>query len=248
MVCMYEWRKIGTCISYFLLCASCLFPPLSVAQSETDTPLQIEKAFKQLLATELHEWQQQSGLSQLESKLDIKVPSGAKRLARCSSALMIEAAKSVPLGNVQRKVSCEPMGWSLYVRASVDVRAKLPVANRVLKRGVQISAADIDWKRLKLGAADRDLVTDIEQIIGRQVVRKIRRYKPIKALQLSAPQWVNIGDRVIIEARSNGFYANMPGEALEGGGEGKAIRVKNLSSGKIISAYPIAKGRVATLF
>ncbi|QQX80533.1 flagellar basal body P-ring formation protein FlgA [Shewanella sp. KX20019] len=242
------WRKIGTCISYFLLGTACLFPQLSVAQDATDAALQIEDEFKQLLSIELVDWQQQAGLTKLKSRLDIKVPSGAKRLVKCSSALMIEPAKSVPLGNVQRKVSCEPMGWSLYVRASVDVKAKLPVANRVLKRGEQITMADIDWKLVKLGAADRDLVTDIEQIVGRQVVRKLRRYKPIKALQLSAPQWVNIGDRVIIEARSNGFYANMPGEALEGGGEGKAIRVKNLSSGKIISAYPIAKGRVATLF
>jgi flagella basal body P-ring formation protein FlgA len=248
MVYVYAWRKIGTCISYFLLSVSCLFPPLSLAQENTGTEVQIEREFTQLLSAELREWQQQAGLSQLESTVDIKVPSGAKRLATCSSALTIEISRRVPLGNVQRKVSCEPMGWSLYVRASVDVSARLPVANRVLKRGEQINATDIDWKLLKLSAADKDLVTDIEHIIGRQVVRKLRRYKPIKALQLSAPQWINIGDRVIIEARSNGFYANMPGEALEGGGEGKAIRVKNLSSGKIISAYPIAKGRVSTLF
>ena len=80
------------------------------------------------------------------------------------------------------------------------------------------------------------------------MVRKLRRHRVIKAQQLGKPQWVNIGDKVIIEARSNGFYANMAGEALEAGGEGKAIRVRNLSSGKIISAYPIAKGRVATQF
>ncbi|MFT5787984.1 MAG: flagella basal body P-ring formation protein FlgA [Shewanella sp.] len=248
MVYVCFWRKVGTCVSYFLLCISCLLPPLSLAQDATDTPLQIEREFKQLLLKELREWQQQAGLDQIESKLDIKVPSGAKRLVTCSSALTIETATSVPLGNVQRKVSCERMGWSLYVRASVDVSAKLPVANHVLRRGEQITAADIDWKLLKLGAGDRDLVTDIEHIVGHQVVRKLRRYKPIKMLQLSAPQWVNIGDRVIIEARSKGFYANMSGEALEGGGKGKAIRVKNLSSGKIILAYPIAQGRVATLF
>ncbi|WP_223296228.1 flagellar basal body P-ring formation chaperone FlgA [Shewanella halifaxensis] len=211
-------------------------------------PKQIEQAFTQLLSEELGQWQQQAGLTQLDSAIEIKLPSGAKRLELCPSKVSIDAGSGIPLGNVQRKVSCDAQGWSLYVRASVSVSVKIPVANRVLKRGEHILAADIDWKVVKLRPSDRDLVTGLDEIVGRQVVRKVRRYQAIKAVQLSAPQWVNIGDRVIIEARSNGFYANMPGEALEGGGEGVAIRVRNLSSGKVISAYPIAKGRVETQF
>ncbi|MGS0691978.1 flagellar basal body P-ring formation chaperone FlgA [Shewanella sp. 30m-9] len=241
-------RKIGTCVSCFLLCISGLFPLLSTAQTALDAPQQIDQAFSQLLSTELELWQQQAGLTQLSSDIKIKIPSGAKRLELCPSKLIIDVGSGIPLGNVQRKVSCDVLGWSLYVRASVSVSVKIPVANRVLKRGEHILTADIDWKVIKLRPSDRDLVTVFDEIVGRKVVRKVRRYQPIRALQLSAPQWVNIGDRVIIEARSNGFYANMPGEALEGGGEGEAIRVKNLSSGKIISAYPVAKGRVATQF
>ncbi|GIU37769.1 flagella basal body P-ring formation protein FlgA [Shewanella schlegeliana] len=209
---------------------------------------QIDSEFTQLLTKELEQWRQQAALSQLDVKAEIKVPSGAKRLALCPVAVSIDAGSGIPLGNVQRKVSCGALGWSLFVRAKVSVSVKIPVANRVLKRGEHILAADIDWKVIKLGASDRDLVTALDEIVGRQVVRKVRRYQPIRAVQLSSPQWVNIGDRVIIEARSNGFYANMSGEALEGGGEGKGIRVRNLSSGKVIIAYPIAKGRVATQF
>ncbi|WP_299809678.1 flagellar basal body P-ring formation chaperone FlgA [uncultured Shewanella sp.] len=248
MVYWFLGRKIGTCVSCFLITASCLLPLMVSAQDSSNTPEQIDKAFSQLLTKELRQWRQQAALSQLNSKIDIKVPSGAKRLELCPVAVHINPGSGIPLGNVQRKVSCGPLGWSLFVRASVSVSVKIPVANRVLKRGEHILAADIDWKVIKLGPSDRDLLTTFDEIVGRQVVRKVRRYQPIKALQLSAPQWVNIGDRVIIEARSNGFYANMPGEALEGGGEGKGIRVRNLSSGKVITAYPIAKGRVATQF
>ncbi len=134
------------------------------------------------------------------------------------------------------------------MRASVVVKAKVPVTNRLLKRGEHVSIADIEWQVIRLDASDRNVLAQLDDILGRKVVRKIRRHQAIKSQQLDDPQWINIGDRVIIEARSNSFYANMPGEALEGGGKGDAIRVRNLSSGKIISAYPIAKGRVETLF
>ena len=248
MVCFNFGSTNGICISYFLLVISCLFPLPSVAKSVNETEVQIEQAMQELLSGELRQWQQQSAIKQLDFNVQIKVPSGVKRLARCQSQPTFNSANGLPIGNVQRKVSCSEQGWSLFVRAAVDVTARLPVANRVLKRGEVVTAADLEWRSVQLGMSDKDLLTQSQQIIGQQVQRKIRRYKVIKALQLSAPQWINIGDRVIIEARSNGFYANMPGEALEAGGEGQAIRVKNLSSGKVIVAYPLAPGRVATKF
>ena len=238
----------GISVSYILFIISCLFPQLSAAQTSHTTPEQIEYALQQLLSTEIRQWQQQAGLKQVDFMLNIKVPSGAKRLPLCPKKLAIDAASGIPIGNVQRKISCQELGWSLYVRASVAVTATIPVLNQVLKRGELITAADIEWKSIGLGARDKDLITDAKQIVGQQVQRKIRRYKAIKAVQVTAPNWVNIGDRVIIEASSNGFYAKMQGEALEAGGAGEAIRVRNLSSGKVIFAYPLAPGRVATQF
>lgn len=237
----------GTVTSCALLMFSCLFPHIVVAQETTGASTQLEQEMTQLITREINQWQKLMGIAQLTAKIKVRVPSGAKRLDVCQSGLSIEAG-AIPLGNVQRKVNCASQGWSLYVRATVEVRAKVPVANRLLRRGEHISLADIEWQEVNLDASDRNLVGQLDQIVGRQVVRKLRRHQAIKSQQLDDPQWVNIGDRVIIEARSNGFYANMPGEALEGGGQGQAIRVRNLSSGKVISAYPIAKGRVATQF
>ena len=248
MAYIYKVLRNGTCVSCFLLMFSCLLPQQVMAQDTVTAQQQIEQQLTQLLEKELDGWQLQAGVSKVERAVKVRLPSGTSKLKPCPTALIIESSGALPLGNVQRRVGCESPRWNLYVRASVQVSARLPVANRTLKRGEHISAADIEWQQVKLSVSDRDLVTELEQIIGQQVVRKLRRHRVIKAQQLGKPQWVNIGDKVIIEARSNGFYANMAGEALEAGGEGKAIRVRNLSSGKIISAYPIAKGRVATQF
>lgn len=101
---------------------------------------------------------------------------------------------------------------------------------------------------LPLTASDQDIITDEKHILDQAVARKIRKNKPIRTNNLSAPWLVSIGEEVIIEAASATFYANMLGVAMDAGKQGDAIRVRNTSSGKIITAYPVAKGRVQTRF
>ncbi|QFU20480.1 flagellar basal body P-ring formation chaperone FlgA [Shewanella eurypsychrophilus] len=248
MSCCKCWAGYGTVISYLLILLSSLLP-LSVSYGESiSVNKQIETELRQLISKELKQWQHQSGVKSLKYEAKVRVPSGAKNLQACSEPLTIDAASGLVFGNIQRRVQCESQGWSMFVRARVKVSASIPVANRAMKRGELVSRQDIEWQSITLTSSDRHLMTKIDEIVGRQVIRGLRRHKPIQVQQLSAPQWVNIGDKVIIEARSNGFYANMQGEALESGGEGQAIRVKNLSSGKVITAYPTAKGRVVTQF
>lgn len=248
MVCSKWEGQIGTFGSYFLIVLSSLLP-LSLAQG-TDLLVneQIEAEFKQLITQELRQWQRQGGVKSLDHKIVVRVPSGASSLEICPEKLSIDAATGLAFGNIQRRIHCHPKGWSMFVRASVKVTVSIPVANRAMKRGELVSRQDLDWQEITLSSSDRNLMTNIDEIVGRQVIRGLRRHRAIQVQNLSAPQWVNIGDQVIIEAKSSGFVANMQGEALESGGEGQAIRVKNMSSGKVITAYPIAKGRVATQF
>ncbi|WP_227006583.1 flagellar basal body P-ring formation chaperone FlgA [Shewanella donghaensis] len=202
----------------------------------------------QVIESELQQWQRQAGLDSIKHSINVTIPSGAANLAICPAAVLITTGTRLPFGNIQRRASCEDEGWSLFIRARVNVSAKVPVANRPLLRGEHISSDDIELLWLTLTASDRDFITQRKQLIGNQVNHKVRRHRAIKVSQITSPQWVNIGDRVVIEAKMDGFYANMTGEALESGGEGATIRVRNLSSGKVIHAYPIAQGRVSTLF
>ncbi|AQS35330.1 flagella basal body P-ring formation protein FlgA [Shewanella psychrophila] len=244
--CFYKWN--GTLLSCLFILLSSLLPLSLSLGSVLSVNEQIEAEFTQLIARELKQWQQQSGVKSLHHEVAIRVPSGAANLEVCSDALTIDGATGLAFGNIQRRIECRPQGWSMFVRANVKVRVSIPVANRAMKRGELVSRSDLDWLSITLRSSDRNLATRLDEIVGRQVIRGLRRHKAIQVQSLSAPQWVNIGDKVIIEARSDGFYANMKGEALESGGEGQAIRVKNLSSGKVITAYPTAKGRVATQF
>lgn len=248
-MCCYKFvRWGGTRVSYFLLLVSCLLPLNISAEEVAGAQQQLETELEKVLSREIAQWVKRTGIESVHQEIKIRVPSGAAKLEPCSKPLKITPSAGAVFGNLQRKVQCEAKGWSLFIRAKVSLTAKLPVTNRALKRGEFITARDIEWQLLSLGTSDRDLMTRVEDIVGRQVVRKIRRHNAIQLNHLSSPLWVNLGDKVIIEAHSNGFYANMAGKALESGGEGQAIRVKNISSGKVITAYPTGKGRVSTLF
>lgn len=248
MVCNKSHGWVGTVFSHFWILLSSLLPLSFSYASVLSVNEQIETEFRQLIGKELKQWQRQAGVKSLHHEVMVRVPSGAAHLEACVEPLEIDAATGLAFGNIQRRIQCHAMGWSMFVRARVKVTVSIPVANRAMRRGELVSRQDLQWQSITLSSSDRNLMTRIDEVVGRQVIRRIRRHRAIQVQNLSAPLWVNIGDKVIIEARSNGFYANMQGEALESGGEGQGIRVKNLSSGKVITAYPTAKGRVEILF
>ncbi|NMH66737.1 flagellar basal body P-ring formation chaperone FlgA [Shewanella salipaludis] len=238
----------GTFASYLLLAALVLLPLDASAASQRSAAEQLTAEITGSLTAELSRWQSQQEIARLSHKISIQLPSGTDTLAPCKQALVVEAGQGLPFGRLQRKLSCTSPDWSLYVRAKVSVSAYLPVVTHTLLRDETVTAADIEWKMLPLRPVDQDLLTREAYILGRQVVRRLRKNKPIRAVYLSAPQLVNLGDQVMIEAGSQGFHARMTGVALDSGKEGEPIRVKNVSSGKIITAYPFAKGRVKTQF
>lgn len=211
---------------------------------------QLTQKGQQVLLQRLEQWRLSGALAPLKTRVEIKLPSGVERLPACSKAIWLEPASDVAAlwGQISLRAGCESPQWQLNMRAKVEVDARLPVLKASKTRGDLVSATDIVWQWQTLGASDRSLVTQTAQLAGKQVVRRIRANQPIKLRQLQVMDWVSAGQQVVIQAGSPGFTARMTGQALENGGEGEAIRVKNLSSGKVISAYPIAPGVVETRF
>lgn len=245
---MTPLRMDGKYFSLIALLSILLLPLKAFAKGTPSATEQISQQTTNSLSAEIARWQKAQEIKKISKKISLRIPSSAAKLKACSTSLNIEAAKGLPFGRIQRKVNCNTEGWSLYVRAKVDLSAYIPVTNKTLERDEVITAGNIQWKMLPLTASDQDIITNEKHILGQAVVRKIRKNKPIKSSNLSAPWLVNIGDEVIIEAASPTFYANMLGIAMDAGKQGDAIRVRNASSGKIITAYPVAKGKVQTHF
>ncbi|MGI2258610.1 flagellar basal body P-ring formation chaperone FlgA [Shewanella sp. GXUN23E] len=237
-------------IGFLLMALWTVSLPLLATEPVASAATQLQQQSQQLLLERLTGWRQGVGLAPLKTRVDVKLPSGISRLSRCEQTPDVETVSdSAALwGQISLRASCDAPKWQLVLRASVEVEAKLPVLRLSKTRGEAIAAGDIVWQWQTLSASDTALVTRIEQLQGKQVVRRIRANTPVSQRQLQLQDWVSAGEQVVIEAKSAGFVARMPGQALENGAEGQAIRVKNLSSGKVITAYPIAAGVVATRF
>jgi flagella basal body P-ring formation protein FlgA len=237
----------GTRVSLSFL-AGLVLLPLSYQAHAASASEQIRQSLTTAISKDLNQWQKQQEIKQLSHKLELRIPSSAKSLPTCNHGLNVAAGKGLAYGRVQRKISCQSPHWSLYVRAMVTVTALLPVANHHMQRDETVEKADIQWRTLTLKTSDRAILTKESEILGQQVARKLPKNVPIRVSYLDSPVLVKLGEPVIIEAAFTGFSARMSGVAMDSGKLDEAIRVKNTSSGKVITAYPIAKGRVETRF
>ncbi|GAB1146501.1 MAG: hypothetical protein SwBeaBPW_07900 [Shewanella algae] len=237
-------NNCGTLISPFALLLLLLFPllPLPAAASAN----QVEQAARQYLQQQLQQFAAAQQMKPLQSKIRMTLPSGVKRLPDCPQTPDISLANaSAPLwGRVSLEVRCPAADWRFFLRARVEAKAQLPVLTQTLHRGSIIEAQNIEWRSLELQASDRDIVSSQRDLIGKQVARRIRAGEAILLRQLSQSDWVRAGEQVIIQVSQEGFEAQMPGTALESASRGEVIRVRNLSSQKVIKAYPIAQGIV----
>ncbi len=245
----FSLAKTGIRFSAWLPLLCLVFPPLGSAQGVSAAD-QVTTQFSDTLNRELTQWSQRRGLTLLERQVRVDPTSGLDSQTPCDGPVEIEppADQALPLGRIQRQVSCPSQGWRYYVRARVSAIAKVPVTRHRLGRGHTITPSDLSQAKRELGVSSQDWVFDRSSLVGQSVRRAIRPDQPIRHSQVTAPNWVSIGDEVIIEAASGGFSAVMKGVALDSGSEGEPVRVRNLSSGVVITAYPVAPGKVQTRF
>ncbi|SHH19702.1 flagellar basal body P-ring formation chaperone FlgA [Ferrimonas marina] len=237
----------GRAISAFFAATFLLLPLQGQAETE-GAKAQIEQAMMAQLKQELATWQRRSGAELMDEGISLRLPSSVAQLAPCPTPLEVEAGRNAPLGHQQRQIRCEAEGWRLFVRARVEAKVTVPVTVRRLGRGHRIERTDLVMEPRVLGLSDQDLVFAQSDLVGQSVRRSLRPGQPVRLSQISPPYLVAMGDEVVIQAGTEGFAATMTGTALDNGSEGQAVRVRNNSSGQVITAYPVRKGVVATRY
>jgi flagella basal body P-ring formation protein FlgA len=66
----------------------------------------------------------------------------------------------------------------------------------------------------------------------------------LRSGQLSSPVLVKRGDAVMMVARREGIEVSMTGEALDAGGKGAVVRVRNAGSGQVVRMRVAGPGTV----
>ncbi|MHA7816872.1 MAG: flagellar basal body P-ring formation chaperone FlgA [Pseudohaliea sp.] len=166
------------------------------------------------------------------------------RLARCDQPLEAFAAAGNRLrGNTSVGVAC-PGAWRLYVPVKVETLRTVLALRRPLRRGETITAEDLDTVRMDTARLTRDYYTEPAAVVGHTLKRSAAGGTVLTSALVEEPPVIRRGQRVSLVSSASGIAVRAPGEALADARAGQRVRVRNLSSGKIVEGMALRSGGV----
>lgn len=143
-------------------------------------------------------------------------------------------------------VDGQPAG-NCVVRGKLAAFGEVAVAAIPLRKGERISARSVRLEKRDLAKLD-DPFTTTDQLIGLEAARTITVGAVLDHDNISAPAIVQGGQMVTIVARKGPMQLTTKGLAKESGRRGEMIRVKNISSNKMIYCRVDRPGIVSVEF
>ncbi|EIC22166.1 flagellar basal body P-ring formation chaperone FlgA [Thiorhodovibrio frisius] len=168
------------------------------------------------------------------------------RLKLCDHDLQASFAPGAnKTGNTSVKIQCQgPVRWSLFVSARVERFGEVVVAASPMSRGSMVTPADVKLERRETGGLLSSYFDDLSDAVGMQVRRSLRPGDVVTDSHLKTPLWVERGQLVRILSENPSIRVSMSGEALEDGGAGDRIRVRNRSSQRVLEGIIESPGVV----
>jgi flagella basal body P-ring formation protein FlgA len=157
-------------------------------------------------------------------------------LVACDAPLEAFAAPGVNAGASRTVgVRCaSPRPWKIYVSVRISSRDRVLVATRPLARDAVIAADDLRFEERAVDLLTQGYVTDPQRLYGMRLRRPAAEGAVISPSMIAAAPLVARGQQVTLEAADQSIHIRMAGEALEEATLGERIRVKNLSSARVV--------------
>ncbi len=186
--------------------------------------------------------------SEIDARQEIQIKSLDPRLQLplCDEDLTTSLeSPAQPVGRVTVKVSCEgATPWSVFVPAQVKLYRKVVIAIRPLKRDTTLGEMDVALVERDVGLLTQGYMTDMGQVLGTRLTRGVMTDQVLAPVTIEQAKAIRKKDQVVISARKGGINVRMPGEALSDGVIGEQIRIRNLSSQRVIRARVVGPGQV----
>ncbi|MGI9274057.1 MAG: flagellar basal body P-ring formation chaperone FlgA [Endozoicomonas sp.] len=199
---------------------------------------QLQNAATQALEDKAERLTDSHNASRYEVSVDA-LPRGL-RLSGCKDKPDIDFITDESAGPQRLRVSCQyPERWSVFVKGQISLYIPVLVSRREMSAGDTPSSGDTRLEERDIGELRRGFLTSREQLENRQIARRVRTGDVLTPIMLRSTHAIQRGNRVALVVRDQGFEISMPGEALENGTLNEQIRVRNLSSGKVIQGTVI---------
>jgi flagella basal body P-ring formation protein FlgA len=158
------------------------------------------------------------------------------QLARCE--LPLEAFSppgSRSVGNTTVGVRCSGAdSWTIYVPAAVRVETGVLVATRHLHRGQVPEPGDFRIEERDIAALPGGYLTADTDLQASRLARSLRPGTVLTPSMLESLPVVKRGDTVTLLVKRGPLQIRASGKALSDAGDGARIRVRNLSSNKVV--------------
>ena len=152
----------------------------------------------------------------------------------CDKNLIASALEHNNKRNVTVKVSCHgSIPWQLYTVVKIQKLTPILIAQQALQKNTALTQDNVTIEYISSYKVRGEALTSHDNILGVRVKRNIQKGAPIYIQNICV---VCKGESVTIIARSKDFRIKTAGTAISDGSFGEQIRVKNNSSGKIITA------------
>ncbi len=153
------------------------------------------------------------------------------------------------------RVRCAQPQWQLFVNlnhgavAAPAQRGQAPaptvyrvlVSKEVLKRGTLLTPSMFSYAEMPVAGMENQIITDTNLLKNMELVRDLTPNTPLRSYDVKNAVLVKRGQEVQVTAgEGQGFKITVRAEALQDGGIGEQIRLKNVESGR--SLYGVITG------
>lgn len=149
--------------------------------------------------------------------------------------------------NVQALISVNgKLSAKLTLRFDVKLFRQVVVAARQIAAKEVLTSAALRLERLDVGRVSGSYYTQTDKVAGLAVRRALVPGTPIADTMLEKPVVIKRGKTVSIRARIGALEVSAAGQAMQDGVEGQFIRVKNITTGRVVSGKVIDDSTVET--
>ena len=167
------------------------------------------------------------------------------KISNCNQLKLQHRPKNRHTGRLTMKVSCsQPDTWQIHIPFQVKAFDHVIVASHPIAMGTKLQESDLKSELKDISLLHQGYYSNLEQISGYITKRPINSDQIISPSVVNPARMVNRGEKVMIQAESNGLNIKTTGVAMEDGVYGELIKVKNTATNKLIEGRISSPGLV----
>jgi len=124
--------------------------------------------------------------------------------------------------------------YAATITGRVVVKRNVPVLAHRIEAGSTIAATDLDWIQVPDERITADVITEADQLIGREARRDTGEGEILRAHDVMPQRLVMHGSLVTMKIETPYITITAQGKAQQDGAEGETVRVMNTQSNRVV--------------